>query len=147
MAAFAQVEATDNVSDTVTKMSAKDMIGQYVTVNHDGEAYTGVVDYVTQNNGEYYVCIGDTQYKASEVVTIHDTNYYEANIAANTLRGMIGKLPAVENLTADDEEALTKATTLYNSFSDYTRSFLQSDEVTKLESLAKRMSIIKESEA
>ena len=55
MASFSQVEATTNVSDTVTRMSANNLIGNYVTVRSDGQEVTGVVDYATKkDDGTYF---------------------------------------------------------------------------------------------
>ena len=74
MATFSQVEATTNVSNTVSKMNANALIGNYVTVNTDDGDITGVVDYVTERSDGTKLSINNKEYDIDDVKTVTDSN-------------------------------------------------------------------------
>lgn len=145
MATFSQVEATTNVSDTVSKMNANALIGNYVTVNTDDGDITGVVDYVTKRSDGTKLSINNKEYDIDDVKTVTDSNYYEAGLAANALNAMIAKLPSLENLTKDNAQDVANCKTVYDAMSQYTKGFVPAASVSKLNSLVQRMNIINNS--
>ena len=140
-----QVEATTNVSDTVSKMNANALIGNYVTVNTDDGDITGVVDYVTKRSDGTKLSINNKEYDIDDVKTVTDSNYYEAGLAANALNAMIAKLPSLENLTKDNAQDVANCKTVYDAMSQYTKGFVPAASVSKLNSLVQRMNIINNS--
>ena len=145
MATFSQVEATTNVSDTLSKMNANALIGNYVTVNTDDGDITGVVDYVTKRSDGTKLSINNKEYDIDDVKTVTDSNYYEAGLAANALNAMIAKLPSLENLTKDNAQDVSNCKTVYDAMSQYTKGFVPAASVSKLNSLVQRMNIINNS--
>ena len=139
MASFSQVEATTNVSDTVTRMSANNLIGNYVTVRSDGQEVTGVVDYATKKDDGTYISISGNEYNVDDVIKIEEGNYYEAKVTANTLHGMIASLPDPERYTGDKSDDIEKAIKVFNSMSDYAKSFLSDNDKTKIQALSHKM--------
>jgi flagellar basal-body rod modification protein FlgD len=81
-------------------------------------------------------------YSASDVVSIQDSDYAEAQVMADSFKGLISKLPAVENLSASDASSLSAVRTLYNSLTAYQKQFINDADLAKLSSLENRMDAI-----
>ena len=143
MATFSQVEATQNVSKSVDNISASDLVGKYVTISTDSGNVTGIVDYMTRDGDDINVTVNGKDYNVDNVISVKDSQYYEATQAALTLSNMIAALPDESKLTLSDEKNLTAASELYNSFSSYTKQFISGADQAKLNSLTKKMAELK----
>ena len=59
LATFSQLEATQNLADTVTYGMANDLVGKYVILNTDMGTVSGRVDYVMYENGEILLAVDE----------------------------------------------------------------------------------------
>jgi flagellar basal-body rod modification protein FlgD len=81
LAQYSALEATMNISDTVEKGNALNLVGQYVIMNTTDSAgnssyVSGLVEYATVSNGEVLLSINDTYYNASDLDSVVDYDYY-----------------------------------------------------------------------
>ncbi len=102
LATFSQLEATQNLADTVTYGMANDLVGKYVILNTDMGTVSGRVDYVMYENGEILLAVDDGVYSLDTLDTVANSDYYEAFQMASLFSAMIAKLPPVGSLTAGD---------------------------------------------
>lgn len=141
---MSQTESILEVQDDVEEMTTKSLVGKYVTVQ-DRENNTfgeGKVDSVAKIDGEWKVSINGELFPASGIEQVHDTDYYVAVTAADTLTDLVGKLPRQEDLRLQHKEDLQKALDVYNSMSDYAKGFLSKDVSEKLTGLVSRMNAL-----
>jgi flagellar basal-body rod modification protein FlgD len=143
MATFSQVEATQNVAGTVDSISAGNLIGKYVTVDTEDGMVTGIVDYTMKKEDKMYINVNGKDYDVDKVVSIKDSEYYEATMAASTFGNMMAQLPDKDHLTLENEKALVAVTNLYDSFSAYTKQFVAPADLAKLTELTERLGQLK----
>ena len=62
LATFSQLEATQNLADTVTYGMANDLVGKYVILNTDMGTVSGRVEYVMYEKGEINMAVDDGVY-------------------------------------------------------------------------------------
>lgn len=144
LATFSQLEATQNLEDTVNKSMANDIVGKYVILNVTDKngsvnTVTGKVDYVMYENGEVYLAVNDGIYSLEDLDTVADASYYEAFEMANLFSTMVGKLPSVSSVTASDAEAVANARAVYDAMNAYQQGFVSKDDLDKLEALEKKI--------
>lgn len=139
LATFSQLEATQNLSDTISQGMANSLVGKYVILNTDYGTVSGKVDYVMHEGGEIYLAVEDGVYSIDTLDTVADSDYYEAFQMANLFSAMIAKLPPVGSATAGDAEAVEKARKVYDSMNSYQQSFISKEDLDKLTALEKRI--------
>lgn len=137
-ATFSQVEQMQNMAATMELSRASSMVGKLVTVettNNNGETkqVQGMVEYVTYENNKAYLSIDGTLYSADDVVAVVDETYQDAYDLAVTFLGAMEELPAYEELTLDDKEAVSILQKGYNSMTSYQQSFISKAVVEKLQ--------------
>lgn len=153
LATFSQLESTLDLNDKVTSSMANDLVGKYVilktTSSTTGETnyIAGVVDYVMYENGETYVSVNDGLYSINDLDTVADAEYMEAITLAKTFQSMIAKLPIAERLTLADEGDLTEAREYFDNLTSYQQSFINKDDLDKLEKLEAQMKKLKGTES
>lgn len=81
LAQYSSLEATMNISSTLEKGNALNLVGQYVIMNTTDSAgnskmVSGLVQYVTVKDGETLLSINDTYYPADELDSVVDYDYY-----------------------------------------------------------------------
>lgn len=140
LASFTQVSALQDMKSSMDDINANSLVGQYVTILTDeGDEISGLVDYVTQKDGETMVSIDDELYNVKNVNDVFNGTYYEAITTAGTFHEMMAKLPSESELSVSDRDDLEKALTVYNSMTDYTLQFVAEDDVKKIETLVARL--------
>ncbi|MBQ5431005.1 MAG: hypothetical protein IIU28_05065 [Lachnospiraceae bacterium] len=140
MANFSQVEALQNVSSDMTSIHADSLVGKYANVSaEDGTVLTGRVESSTVRDGVTYLSVEGKEYKLSEIKGVQDEDYYEANLAAQTISDMLTQLPDLNYLTKNDSEKVVAVKNLYDSMNSYQRSFIPQDTVTKLNAYVARI--------
>ena len=82
MAQFSSVEQMQNLSATITSGQALSLTGQYVILNVPDAAgninqVSGLVDYVTVQDGKNYFHIGDNYYPADYLDSVVSLDYIE----------------------------------------------------------------------
>ncbi|MBQ8317341.1 MAG: hypothetical protein IJX85_03310 [Lachnospiraceae bacterium] len=81
LAQYSSLEATMNISSTLDKGNALNLVGQYVIMNTTDSAgnsdmISGLVEYATVKDGEVLLSINDTYYPAEDLDSVVDYDYY-----------------------------------------------------------------------
>jgi flagellar basal-body rod modification protein FlgD len=81
LAQYSSLEATMNISDTLEKGNALNLVGEYVIMNTtdssgNTSAISGLVEYATVKDGEVLLSINDTYYPASDLDSVVDYDYF-----------------------------------------------------------------------
>lgn len=144
LATFSQLEATQNLADTVSKSMANSLVGQYVFLNVTDKlgnvnTIAGKVDYVMYENGEVYLAVNDGIYSLADLDTVADGSYYEAFEMATVFSAAIAKLPSVNTATASDAQAVADARAMYDSMNAYQQGFVSKEDLEKLTALEEKM--------
>ncbi|MCR4732518.1 MAG: hypothetical protein K5819_04815 [Lachnospiraceae bacterium] len=140
MANLSQVEALQNVSSDMTSIHADSLVGKYANVStEDGEVFTGRVESSTVRDGVTYLTVEGKEYKLSEIKGVQDADYYEANLAAQTIDNMLKQLPELNYLTKKDTDSVAAIKNLYDSMNSYQRGFLSKETVTTLNAYVNRI--------
>ena len=105
MAQFSSVEQMQNLSATITSGQALSLTGQYVILNVPDAAgninqVSGLVDYVTVQDGKNYFHIGDDYYPSDYLDSVVSLDYIEH--LANQAKEEDGS-GQTENVDATDE--------------------------------------------
>ena len=140
MATFSQVQALEDMKDSMSNMNATNLVGKYVSIVSEDAAgrvseVVGKVDYVTIENGKTYVSVEDQKFSVDDVVSVMDDDYSDANVLAASFNDYVSALPDVLYVTAQDAQDISDARTVYEAMSAYARQFVDKDLYAKLESL------------
>ncbi len=137
LATFSQLEQMQNISVSTDMQRATNMVGNLVTINYtnpsSGETkeITGKVDYVTLSGSKVKLSVNDTLYDLDDVTQVWDLDYADALALAQEFATAYGKLPALSNITYDNSsnyyDSIKSLNTIYNSMSEYQKSFLSAD--------------------
>lgn len=81
LAQYSSLEAQLNISSTMEKGNALNLVGQYVIMNTTDSAgkssmISGLVQYATVKDGDVYLSINDTYYPAEDLDSVIDYDYY-----------------------------------------------------------------------
>lgn len=148
MATFTQVETLQAVQDNVDGLEAKTLVGKYVTVANDSTEDSGVIDYITEVDGEQMISINDKLYKVSDIQTVQNDTYYLAVLAANTFTNMVSQMPKIGQLTYQDADKVMAAEQLLNGMNSYQQSFISEDTLKAYNTIVARMNeLVKAKEA
>ena len=140
MATFSQVESLNNVSDKMNELQASALVGNYVTVTDDeGNAVEGAVDYVTVDSDDIKISIDGVTYSVDNITTVQDSTYYEAGVIANTFSTLVAKLPSTTDVTSANASDIANVRAIYESLSDYQKSFITQSDLSKLEALEQKL--------
>ncbi len=147
-AQFSSLEQMQNMSATLELSRASSLVGQVVSVNTTdsyGQAATieGKVDYVVYENNRAYVSIQESLFSLDDVYGVADQGYLDATKLASELNIAVNRLPALENITLDDADAVTALGLIYNNMTDYEKSFVSAADVSKLQSYVNRIEALK----
>ncbi len=123
LASFTQIEAIQSVQSGMENIEGNSLVGNYVSLNVNGEEITGIVDYVKKDDDKgLMVSVNDTLYEKSKIVSVVDGDFYMAKTVASLFTDAVEKLPEVESVTVKDEEKIANAISYYNSLGDYPRA-------------------------
>ena len=137
-AQFSQVEALNNMSTTMELSRYSTYVGKEVILEStDGSGKStqtrGFVDYVTFEEGKAYLSIEGNLYKASDIVSVISSEFSTAEDIAKEFAKTIKDLPAVDQISIENNgNTITNLLNLYNSLGDYEKSFLDDDDVIKM---------------
>ena len=139
LATFSQLEATQNLSDTITQDMGNNLVGKYVILDVDGTNVSGKVDYVMYENGEAYVAVNDGLYSIADLDTVADPDYYEAVEMANMFTSVMAKLPDASKITAENAEAVAEARAVFDAMTTYQQNFVYAADYEKLLALEEKI--------
>ena len=137
-AQFSQVEALNNMSTTMELSRYSTYVGKEVILEStDGSGKStqtrGFVDYVTFEEGKAYLSIEGNLYKASDIVSVISSEFSTAEDIAKEFAKTIKDLPTVDQISIENNgNTITNLLNLYNSLGDYEKSFLDDDDVIKM---------------
>ena len=124
----------------MNELQASALVGNYVTItDSDGNNITGCVEYVTTDSDDIKVSVDGKLYEIDLVTTVQDPTYYEAGVIADTFSALVAKLPSTQDVLAKDSEDVAKVRAIYNSLTDYQKTFISQSDITKLEALEKKL--------
>ena len=125
LASFTQIEAMQSVQDNMETIQSNSVVGKIVALNVNGQEITGKVDFVQKDDKKGTMLSVDGElYELSKMISVVDTEYYNAKYLANLLTDAIKKLPEAEQVTVKDEKAITETAEIYNAMNDYDLSFV-----------------------
>lgn len=145
LATFSQMEATLNMQHTLESNNANSLVGKYViiktTSSTTGEttAVAGFVDYVQKENNKQFVSVNGSLYSVDDIYEVADTDYMEAVALAEAFAASVAKLPDVDDLTLAWKEDVDNLATVYEGFTSYQQSYIDTDTLTRFTELVKKM--------
>lgn len=136
-AQFSQVEQMQNMSGSMELTRASSLVGEEVYVKTtDSSGNTklkqGKVDYVVYENGKAYLSIEEQLYSLDDLDTVADADYLAAFNKAYDFVEKLKKLPNVHGIDLTDAETIDELEKTYNEMTDYEKTFLAKEVVTKL---------------
>ena len=150
-AQFSQVEQMQNMSSSMDLQRASSLVGKEVyikttTSSGDTKLVQGRVDYVSYENNKAYLYINEKKYSIDDLDSIVDANYLDAYNKAYNFTVKLNKLPNVNGIDSTDGESIDELEKEYNKMSDYEKSFLSKDTVTRLNKYIERLKEIRKAE-
>lgn len=148
-ATFSQLEELQNMESVTKQDMANNLVGKDVILKVTSEKTGGVsyvsgpVDYVLIEDGKVYLSVGDGTYSIDDLDTIIDSDYLEASNLQTTMKALIAKIPTKNNITLTDEATIVAARKLYDSMTDYQKSFISDDMVTTLKQAEAKIAELK----
>lgn len=145
LATFSQLESNLSMQNTIEGASANDLVGKYVimkvTSSTTGETSyaSGYVDYVLHQNGNTYLSIDNSLYSLEDLDTVADEGYVEAVALAEDFDLALSKLPSKNMVTLSDKTAIQAIRKVYDSLTDYQKSFISEDSYTQFTEIEKRL--------
>lgn len=146
LATFSELEAMNNLNDSMTLQRASQMVGQNVimrtTSSTTGETYMtqGVVDYVVYESGKAYLAINEELFSIDDLDTILSDEYWEnyqqsgnnsdsssdyKDVTALVLQ--IASLPNSDDVKLGDKEAIQSAREAYEALSDEDKTMVDNE--------------------
>ncbi|MGN0291692.1 MAG: flagellar hook assembly protein FlgD [Lachnospiraceae bacterium] len=150
LATFSSLEEMQNINQSMTEGNAYSLVGKHVfvkvTSDKTGETFYdhGMVEYIMRENGKVYVSVNDSLYNIEDLDTVADSDYYNATTVAKAFTDMVATLPKESQLTILDESKLQEAREVYDSMTDYQKTFVSKEALSTLESLEKKLNEMKE---
>ena len=142
-AQFSQVEALNNMSQTMELSRYSSYVGKEVVIgSEEGEEsqIRGMVDYVTFEGGKAYLSIDGNLYAASDLVSVIGNEYSDAESIAKAFAKEIKDLPNLDSVSiANNGNTISGLLSMYNSLSDYQKGFLDDDDVDSMNKYVEKL--------
>lgn len=148
-AQFSEVESLSNMASTMDLTRASSLVGQEVYIKTETSNGTptyiqGKVDYVVYENNKAFLSIDEKLYSLEDLDTVVDRDYLDAYNEAYDFTAKLNKLPAVANITiSNDGKTIDSLNEAYESMSDYEKSFVAKDTLTRLEKYTAQLEILR----
>jgi flagellar basal-body rod modification protein FlgD len=128
-ATFTQVSEVQAIGDSMNAMKADSLTGKTVimSVRDDSgntDEVSGVVDYVTYEEGKAYLSIDGSLYSINDLKTVVSDRYVAASDRADDLIEAIKQLPAPSLMTKDYFNAASAVVAEYDDMNDFEKGFL-----------------------
>ena len=91
----------------------------------------------------FFLYIQESLFSLDDVYGVADQGYLDATKLASEFNIAVNRLPALENITLDDADAVTALGLIYNNMTDYEKSFVSVADVSKLQSYVNRIEALK----
>ncbi|MCM1174721.1 MAG: flagellar hook capping protein [Blautia sp.] len=147
-ATFSELEQMQNMSASLELARASSLVGQTVLMkvtDSEGKTTTaqGNVDYVYYENNKAYLSINGELYSMDNLDTVADPNYLAAYTMGAEFLNAYNKLPILQLLTLEDEEAVKKLDETYQNMTDYQKKFINDDYVSGLKKYVEKIEELK----
>ncbi len=144
LATFTQVEELQNLASSMSNMQATDLLGKQVVIETTSTTgattqVSGYVDYVQQKNGEMMLGINGNLYSVDDVLNVVDNDYLTAASLASQFKNLVSQLPSVDEVSLDDKETIQSIRDIYDSLTQYQKSFISNDDLETLTNLEKTL--------
>ena len=140
---FTEVESLNSIKDEMEFMSAKTLVGKYVSLeDEDGKTTEGKVDYVTTSNGKNYVSVDGNLYEVSTIKSISDSTYFEDTTMADNVEQLISMLPDEAHLTLQDAEKIAQVRQAVDGMTPSAYAYLSGDSLKRLSSLEEKIDLL-----
>ncbi|MCI9337968.1 MAG: hypothetical protein HFH93_10610 [Lachnospiraceae bacterium] len=148
-AQFSQVEQMQNMASTSELARATSLVGKEVYIKTtdskgDPQLKYGKVDYVVFENNKAYLAIDESLYALEDLDTVVDLDYKNAFDKAYNFTVALNKLPVVGGIDLSYAEDIDKLEKIYNEMTDYEKSFLTEENVTKLKKYIEKLKEVRE---
>lgn len=131
LATFSQLEATQNLADTVNNDFANNLVGKYVILNTDVGTVHGKVDYVMYENGNILLAVNDGLYSLEDLDTVANDTYYEAVEMSNLFSSLLATMPDPKEFTSGNIPDFEKIKKLLESMNIYQQNFISEADAKK----------------
>ena len=84
------------------------------------------------------VLVGNN-YSMDDLLTVIDNDYSTAASLASQFSTLINALPSVDKISTSDADTISAIRDVYNNLTSYQRSFISSDDLTRLQELEQRV--------
>ncbi|MDE7276735.1 MAG: flagellar hook capping protein [Lachnospiraceae bacterium] len=147
-ATFSELEQMQNMSASLELARASSLVGQTVLIkvtDSAGKTTTaqGNVDYVYYENNKAYLSINGNLYSMDDLDTVADPKYLSAYTAAADFLNAYNKLPILQLVTLENEEAIKKLDETYQNMSDYEKKFISDEYVSGLKKYVEKIEELK----
>lgn len=147
-ATFSELEQMQNMSASLELARASSLVGQTVLMkvtDSAGKTTTaqGNVDYVYYENNKAYLSINGNLYSMDDLDTVADPKYLSAYTAAAEFLNAYNKLPILQLVTLENEEAIKKLDETYQNMSDYEKKFISDEYVSGLKKYVEKIEELK----
>lgn len=147
-ATFSELEQMQNMSASLELARASSLVGQTVLMkvtDSAGKTTTaqGNVDYVYYENNKAFLSINGELYSMDDLDTVADPKYLSAYTAAADFLNAYNKLPILQLVTLENEEAIRKLDETYQNMSDYEKKFISDDYVSGLKKYVEKIEELK----
>ena len=148
-ATFSQVEQMQNMAATMELTRASSLVGKMVEIqttdsNGNAKSVQGTVEYVVYENNQAFVSVDGNLYSADDVKAVIDGNYQTALDLAVAFVAAMNKLPALEDITLNDKEAIETLQKGFNSMTSYQQSFIANSLIEKLQKYVEMIAKLEE---
>ena len=148
-ATFSQVEQMQNMAATMELTRASSLVGKMVEIqttdsNGNAKSVQGTVEYVVYENNQAFVSVDGNLYSADDVKAVIDVNYQTALDLAVAFVAAMNKLPALEDITLNDKEAIETLQKGFNSMTSYQQSFIANSLIEKLQKYVEMIAKLEE---
>ena len=147
-ATFSELEQMQNMSASLELARASSLVGQTVLMkvtDSSGRQTTvqGNVDYVYYENNKAFLSINGELYSMDDLDTVADPKYLSAYTKAAEFLNAYNKLPILQLVTLENEDAIKKLDEAYQNMSDYEKKFISDDYVKGLKKYVEKIEELK----
>ena len=144
-AQFTQTSAVQEISDAMGGVQANSLVGKNVIMKvTDSVGNTNYVDGMVERVGyqgnKAYLYIDGNPYSIDDLDTIISEEYMAADKKMSNLHELMKKLPPVNQITEDDQDAIFTISEILSTLSDYERNFLNGDEMDTMAEYLRKLS-------
>ncbi len=153
MAQFSQVDALSAMQQSMKNMQASGLVGQTVVLNVTNQTtgatteVTGVVDFVQYEGSKTYLSVNGALYNMDDLVTVINSDFYEANELSEELTALINELPDASKISLANYDEVNKAVIVRDAMTAYQKGFMDPATLSRLSEIQTEMERLIDAEA